>query len=111
MSFQRYSRRAVLRSIVGGALVLPGILAQLLAAEQRRWGPDPLSPKPPPFTPQARRVIFLFSTGGVSHMDTFDYKPKLFAAEGKTRGAGGVLSLENRPLLRPRWEFRPGGQC
>jgi hypothetical protein len=26
-------------------------------------------------------------------------------------GAGGGLSLEQRPLLRPRWTFRPGGRC
>ena len=44
-------------------------------------------------------------------MDTFDHKPKLFAADGKTLGVGGGLSLEKRPLLKPRWEFKPGGKC
>src|SRR5438128_3365625 len=101
------TRRAVLRSIVGGSLVLPGILSQVLGAENT----DPLAPKPPHFPPKAKRVIFLFSTGGVSHMDTFDHKPKLFQADGKTLGVGGGLSLEQRPLLKPRWEFRPGVRC
>jgi hypothetical protein len=105
------SRRTVLRSLVGGSLLLPGILAQLLAAEERRQASDPLAPKKPHFEPRAKRVIFLFSTGGVSHMDTFDYKPKLFAADGKTLGVGGGLSLEQRPLLKPRWDFKPGGRC
>src|SRR5262249_10786025 len=41
----------------------------------------------------------------------FDPKPKLFAADGKTLGAGGGLSDVQRPLLRPGWPFRPGGQC
>ena len=111
------TRRGVLRSIVGGSLVLPAIMSELLA-EDRRDKPggspkpdDPLAPKPPHFRAKAKRVIFLFSTGGVSHMDTFDYKPKLFAADGKTLGAGGGLSLEKRPLLKPMWPFRPGGQC
>src|SRR5262245_38273696 len=99
------SRRTVLRSLVGGSLLLPGILAQLLAAEERRQTNDPLAAKKPHFEPKAKRVIFLFSTGGVSHMDTFDYKPKLFAADGKTLGVGGGLSLEQRPLLKPRWDF------
>src|SRR5215831_14570942 len=105
------SRRTVLRSLVGGSLLLPGILAQLLAAEERRQASDPLAPKKPHFEPRAKRVIFLFSTGGVSHMETFDPKPKLFQADGKTLGVGGGLSLEKRPLLKPRWAFKPGGKC
>lgn len=111
LGFRRHpTRRTVLRSLVGGSLLLPGVLSQLLADESRR-ADDPLAPKTPHFTPKAKRVILLFSTGGVSHMDTFDPKPKLFAADGKTLGVGGGLSLEQRPLLRPRWEFKPGGKC
>src|SRR5438128_1671862 len=110
MSPTRPSRRAVLHSLVGGSLLLPGILSRLLAAESRR-ADDPLAPKQPHFAAKAQRVIFLFSTGGVSHMDTFDYKPKLFQADGKMLGAGGGLSLQQRPLLKPGWPFRPGGQC
>src|SRR5262249_40257314 len=45
------------------------------------------------------------------HMETFDPKPKLFQADGKTLGVGGGLSLEQRPLLKPRWAFKPGGKC
>ena len=88
-------------------MVLPAILAELLADESR----DPLAPREPHFAPKARRVIFLFSTGGVSHMDTFDHKPELFRADGRMTGVGGGLSIERRPLLRPRWPFRPGGRC
>jgi len=36
---------------------------------------NPLAPKPPHFKAKAKRVIFLFMTGGVSHIDTFDPKP------------------------------------
>src|SRR5690242_14066113 len=105
----RPTRRAVLRSLAGGSLLLPGILSELLAAGTP--AADPLAPKRPHYPPKAKRVILLFSTGGVSHMDTFDYKPKLFAADGKMMGVGGGLSLEKRPLVRPRWPFRPGGRC
>ena len=104
------SRRTVLRSLIGGSLLLPGILSELLAAEAVRSA-DPLAPKKPHFTPKAKRVIVLFSTGGVSQMDTFDPKPRLFAADGKTLGVGGGLSLEKRPLLKPRWQFKPGAKC
>src|SRR5688572_18938903 len=100
------NRRSVIRSIVGGSLTMPAILGELLAAERKPA--DPLVAKPPHYAPKAKRVIFLFSTGGVSHMDTFDYKPKLFKADGKMLGVGGGLSLEKRPLLKPRWPFKPG---
>jgi hypothetical protein len=101
-------RRDALRSLVGASLLLPGIVSQLLAESETA---DPLSPKAPHFPAKAKRVIFIFSNGGVSHMDTFDHKPKLFAADGKTMGVGGGLSNQQRVLLKPGWEFRPGGQC
>jgi hypothetical protein len=103
----------MIRSLVGGSLLMPGILAQVLAADGAETPglQDPLAPKKPHFPPKAKRVIFLFSAGGVSHVDTFDYKPKLVAADGKTTGAGGPISLEQAPLLPPRWKFKPGGKC
>src|SRR5262245_35302733 len=102
-------RRGFLHSLVGGSLLLPGILSELLATDAARG--DPLAPRRPHFAGKAKRVIFLFSSGGVSHMDTFDPKPKLFAADGKALGAGGGLSDLKKPLLRPAWPFRPGGSC
>ena len=102
------SRRAALRSLVGGSLLMPGILSELLAAGGTA---DPLAPKKPHHAPKAKRVILLFSTGGVSHMDTFDYKPELFKADGKKTGAGGGTSSVKTPLLKPRWDFKPGGKC
>ena len=102
-----YRRREVLRSLVGGSLLLPGIVSRLLAES----AVDPLAPKPSHRTGKAKRVIFIFSNGGVSHMDTFDYKPKLFSADGKTMGVGGGLSNQQKRLLKPGWEFRPGGKC
>lgn len=104
-----YRRREVIRSLAGCSLLLPGMISSLLADEGSNV--DPLSPKPPHFPARAKRAIFIFSNGGVSHMDTFDHKPKLFAADGKTLGVGGGLSNQQRRLLRPGWEFRPGGQC
>jgi hypothetical protein len=113
MNDARYPRRHVLQSLVGGSLLLPGILSELLAepAKKTARDADPLSPKPTHFAAQAKRVIFVFSTGGVSHMDTFDPKPKLFAADGKMTGIGGGLSNQQRVLLKPMWQFKPGGKC
>ncbi len=106
----RLPRREMLRSLVGGSLLMPGLLAELLA-EPTVATNDPLAPKPPHFPAKAKRVIFVFSNGGTSHMDSFDYKPELFKADGKRMGAGGGLSNQQRVLLKPLWEFKPGGQC
>ncbi len=99
------SRRTLLRSLVGGSLVFPGILAELFAQS------DPFAPRNPHFTPKARRVILLFSTGGVSHLDTFDHKPRMIQADERMTVPGGGLSLERKPAVRPRWAFRRGGRC
>lgn len=88
---------------------MPGLLTELLA--EARSDDDPLTAKQPHFSPKAKRVIFVFSNGGVSHMDTFDHKPELYKADGKLTGVGGGLSNEQRVLLRPLWDFKPGGQC
>ena len=78
------SRRQVLRSLVGGSILLPGILSKLLADDSRH---DPLAPKASHFPARAKQVIFLFSTGGVSHIDTFDPKPLLNKLNGQERPA------------------------
>jgi hypothetical protein len=99
----------VVRSLVGGSLLLPGILGELLAADAPRADAGPLTPKKPHHEPRAKRVIFLFSQGGVSHLDTFDPKPKLAADHDKMleyRKEG-----KDMPLIRPQWEFKKRGKC
>jgi len=102
------NRRSFLRSLAGGSLLLPGLLQPLLADDARQ---DPLAPKRSHFPGKAKQVIFLFSTGGVSHMDTFDYKKTLFEMDGKSLVPGGGLSRDKKKLLRPQWAFKPGGKC
>src|SRR5262245_27239727 len=97
------SRRQAIRSLAGGSLLLPGILSELLAADHGHTGPEALTIKAPLFPARAKRVIFLYLSGGVSHVDSFDPEPKLFAHHGK-KGPRGFLK-------RPDWEFQPYGQC
>ncbi|HEY4312311.1 MAG TPA: DUF1501 domain-containing protein [Pirellulales bacterium] len=110
------SRRQMLRSFVGGSLLMPGLLHELLAEDATRSStPDPLTPRPAHFPAKAKNVIFLFMTGGVSHIDTFDPKPKLHADVGREVKLDHP-EIQNRPgyehiyLKRPQWEFRPHGQ-
>ena len=104
------TRRSALRSLVGGSLLLPGVISNLLAADATASNDiDPLAPRVPHFPAKAKRVIFLCMSGGVSHVDSFDYKPKLFADAGKAMP--GNPHQNNRFLTRPLWDFKPRGKC
>jgi len=61
--------------------------------------------KTPHHAAKAKRVILLYMQGGVSHLDTFDYKPKLQADNGKDfkDGKGGKL-------LGSPWKFAQHGE-
>ena len=80
MASHLQNRRQFLRSFVAGSSLMPGLLHRLAAADA---GLDPLAPKLGHHPAKAKNVIFLFMTGGVSHVDTFDPKPKLKADAGK----------------------------
>lgn len=96
------NRRQVVSSLACGSLLLPGIVSDLLSAEHSPVD-DPLAPRLPHFAPRAKRVIYLFMTGGVSHLESFDPKPKL-AADAGTQPKG-------KTLLAPQFKFVPAGKC
>ena len=110
-----FSRRGMLRSMIGGSVLLPGIVSQLLADDSEpSYEKDPLAPKPTHFPPKAKRVIFLYMSGGVSHIDSWDPKPKLFADAGKTVAVDefqGRKGNFNMFLKRPQWEYSKHGEC
>ena len=82
-----FSRRTLLKTASSGFgyLAFAGLSTW---ASERSAGP--LAPKAPHFPPRARRVIFLCMEGGPSHVDSFDYKPKLIERRRQTdrQGAG-----------------------
>jgi hypothetical protein len=62
---------------------------------------------------KARQCIHIFSPGGVSHVDTFDYKPELEKRDGQElTGKGKVDTFFGKPgvLRRPLWGFKQHGQ-
>ncbi|HUR54466.1 MAG TPA: DUF1501 domain-containing protein [Gemmataceae bacterium] len=107
----RLSRRGFVRSSLAGSLLFGGVLGELLAEDRS----DPLAPKAPHFPGKAKSVIFLFMSGGVSHVDSFDPKPKLTADHGK-RVTFDHPETRNRPgyeklfLKKPDWTFAPQGK-
>src|SRR4051794_5044506 len=58
-------------------------LGSLLAQEGLALPADPAAPKLPHFPGKAKRVIYLLQNGAPSHVDLFDYKPKLKEWHGK----------------------------
>ena len=93
---------------------MPGILRQLAAAEDGDG--DPLAPKRPHFPARAKNVIFLFMTGGVSHVDTFDPKPQLTTDVGKEVKLDHPeikdrAGYERIFLKAPQWKFSPQASC
>jgi hypothetical protein len=116
------TRREFLWQAGGGfvATALSGLLcdtffaSQAVAADGVTRFPNPLTPKKPHFQAKAKAVIFVFCYGGVSHIDTFDYKPNMKGMDGKTvkvktSGRGG-RKTEGR-IVEPRWNFKQYGKC
>ena len=107
-------RRRFLAQMAGGVggIALTGLLAGdgLLGADA---GSSPLAPRSPHFPPKAKRVVHIFCTGAVSHLDTWDFKPELLKRDGQPMpGVEKLVTFqgENGNLARSPWEFRPRGQ-
>lgn len=71
----------------------------------------PLAPKAPHFQPKAKRVIFLFLNGGMSHIDTFDPKPMLIRHDGEPMPGPKIQTdRASGNLMRSPFSFRKHGQ-
>ena len=104
-------RRTFLRYGLSGLGLLG--LNSLMADQQGAHGAiNPLH-----YTPKAKRVIFLYQAGGPSHLETFDYKPKLAELHGKgmpesfTKGQQ-IAQLQGKPLIcfGPQHGFKKYGK-
>lgn len=100
-----------------GTLVDPNIL---------KAGPNPGQnpaaaqwPGPPHFAPKAKRVIYLFQSGGPSQLETFDYKQKLRDMNGEElpdsvrkgqRLTGMTAGQTSLPLAGSQFDFAQYGQ-
>jgi hypothetical protein len=72
----------------------------------------------PHHPPRAKRIIFLFMQGGVSHVDSYDYKPLLIKEDGKAFKFDDARILANtgmrgstQRVMKPLWKFQQHGQC
>lgn len=108
----RFSRRTVLSSLAGSlaGLTLGTGLSRWAGASSEVQNSAPVVGEPH-FPPRAKRVIFLFMHGGVSQVDTFDYKPELSKLDGKTLPFQAAANIDAKPvLMQSPWKFNQHGE-
>lgn len=102
-------REFLSRSAAGGALAALGLRGQLALAAQLHGG-QPLAPQVGHFPAKAKRLLFIFLTGGFSHVDTFDPKPKLETDRGRELTTRQLRGNPNAKLMPSPFKFQPHGQ-
>ena len=87
---QRYVLRQTRRAFLGRAAAGVGGVALASLLNPRLFADEPPKPgrylgvvNPRHFPPKVKRVIYLYMAGGPSHLETFDYKPKLAEMNGQ----------------------------
>ena len=116
MSIDLMNRRLALgRGGCGlGATALGMLLARDGLASAAGVASNPFAPRPPHHSPKATAVIEIFCPGGMSHVDTFDYKPELERSNGKPFDAElGKQTFAGRggAYAKSFWPFRRHGRC
>jgi hypothetical protein len=108
----RLTRRHLLKQSILGSLAF-ATLSQSLAPAHALAGQ-----LPPHFAPKAKRVIYLFQSGGPSHLELFDYKPKLKELHGTElpdsirqgqRLTGMTSGQKSFPVVAPKFKFEQSG--
>ena len=106
-----------------GTAALASLLGRDLPAATTASGgtkPFPGLPGIPHFAPKAKRVIWLFQSGGPSQMDLFDYKPALDGLRGTElpdsirkgqRLTGMTSTQEGFPVVNSLFKFKQHGQA
>lgn len=98
-------RQALKRLSTGFAYSAFAGLSTMRSQSARAASESPLAPKTPHFPAKAKRVIFLCMEGAPSHVDTFDYKPRLNQDSGKASGLNGDAKWLGSPF-----EFKQHGE-
>ena len=105
------SRREMLGRCAGGfgAVALSSLLADPAFGKTK----SPFAPRSTHHHPKAKSVIFLYMDGGVSQVDSFDYKPRLEKDHGKPFSAKiNPTQFDNiGKTLKSPWNFKEYGQC
>ena len=108
------SRREILRraSTGFGLTALTGLMGLEKLPGALSTSSAPRSLGHPHFRPRAKHVIFCYMSGGVSHLDTFDPKPKLRELDGKPMPVKVERTQfnNNGNIFGSPFDFQPGGK-
>jgi hypothetical protein len=85
-------------------------LCEQLAFTARVRGGHALAPRGTHHPARAKQLIFVFLTGGFSHVDTFDFKPRLQADHRQTVQGESLRESSRQPLLGSPFRFERYGQ-
>jgi Protein of unknown function (DUF1501) len=115
MNAPLFTRRAALQQLACGFGYMA--LAGLAAQQQARAAiSNPLAARKPHFPARAKRVIFLFMQGGVSQVDSFDYKPRLVKDDGRMMNFDDARTIAKtgrgavQRVMKPMWDFKQRGE-
>ncbi len=115
-----FSRRAFLSQSAGGlglaalSMLNGSALSAMAASQKSRQGIAGI----PHFKPRAKSIIYLFQSGGPSHVDLFDFKPVMRELHGSelpdsVRGSQRVTGMTSKqasfPVVAPFWEMKRCG--
>ena len=117
--FQEFLQLQTRRSLLRGSATALGAaaLAGLLARESQAASHGTV---PTHFAPKAKRVVYLFQSGGPSHLELLDYKPKLKELHGSElpdsirqgqRLTGMTSGQKSFPVIAPKFGFHQTGQA
>ncbi len=98
-------RREFLKRSAAGVALYPA-LARAAALN----GGGLLAPKPGHHEPKAKQLIIVFLTGGFSHVDTFDEKPRLRIDDGKVVPSIDLRGTSRQPLMGSPFQFSTCGE-
>lgn len=111
----RMDRRGFLKASTAGLAAGwcgPGSLGLYpsLSLAAAHHGGQPLAPKLSHFPAKAEQLIIIFLTGGFSHVDTFDPKPKLQKDHGKVVPSVSLEGAGQQPLMGSPFKFQAHGE-
>lgn len=115
---QEYANQITRRQFFGRSAAGIGTAALASLLNERLLASDHV-PGIPHFAPKAKRVIYLFMSGGPSHIDLLDYKPNLKDHHGEElpasirmgqRITGMTSGQASFPCVAPMFKFAQHGQ-
>src|SRR3954452_24659230 len=110
-----FTRREALSKVGGGfgMVAFANMLSNSMKAAEKPATTGPTGVlKELHFKPRAKRVIFLFMNGGMSHVDTFDPKPMLEKYHGQPLPGGAILTQRKTGnLMKSPFQFNRYGKA